>query len=588
MTTGSGIENMPAVGKKASGRYKYVRQEKAGGATFTPNGLAGFVARQIAANINKPKDSPLRVIDPAVGEGVLLVRLLRELVSQGFRRIELHGFDTNSESLRIAKAALEEEFPFVAIRFRTADFLEFASESASKGRSLFAAGSPDRFDVAIANPPYVRTQIIGAAHAQRLASHFGLSGRVDLYYAFMLGMIEVLDDTGVAGIIVSNRFMTTKSGAAVRKVLRESVCVKHVWDLGDTKLFDAAILPAVLLIEKGRGRSGEKPGFTSIYETEGGANAEAPDAIAALDGSGTVATGDGRRFRVVHGALDIRCRLDDVWRVATDDGDAWLGTVASHTSRTFGDIGSIRVGIKTCADDVFIRREWGSMPEYERPELVQPLITHHIGRKFRADCTKGLRWVLYPHVMENGHRLAADLSRYPRTASYLERHRSILESRSYVVEAGRRWYEVWVPQNPGIWRLPKLVFRDICNTPTFWIDLEGCVVNGDCYWLALNSGQDADLLWLAAAVGNSSFIEAFYDHRFHNKLYAGRRRFMTQYVERFPLPDPSRRESLKMVSLAKRIYDLAPSGAAELEAELDSLVWEAFGCQSKKPAGNGI
>jgi hypothetical protein len=568
---------MAAGEKNVSGRYKYVPQEKAGGATFTPNGLAGFVARQIVANIDKCKDTALRVIDPAVGEGVLLVRLLDELVSQGFRRIEVHGFDTNSGSLRVAKAALEEQFPFVAIRFRTGDFLEFAGESATKGRSLFDAGSPERFDVVIANPPYVRTQIMGAAHAQRLASHFGLSGRVDLYYAFILGMIEVLEDSGVAGIIVSNRFMTTKSGWAVRKVLRESVCIKHVWDLGDTKLFDAAVLPAVLLIEKGRGRAGDKPGFTSIYETESSANGEVPDVIAALDESGTVAIGDGRRFRVVHGTLDLKCGLDDVWRVATDHGDMWLGTVASHTWRTFGDIGSIRVGIKTCADDVFIRREWDSMPEYERPELLQPLITHHVGRKFRADCTKGLRWVLYPHVVENGQRVAADLSRYPRTASYLGRHRAALEGRSYVIEAGRRWYEIWVPQNPAAWGLPKLVFRDICDSPTFWMDLEGSVVNGDCYWLALNPGQSTDLLWLAAAVANSSFIEAFYDHRFHNKLYAGRRRFMTQYVERFPLPDPSRRESLKMVNLAKRIYDLMPSGAGGLESELDPLVWQAFG-----------
>jgi len=48
------------------------------------------------------------------------------------------------------------------------------------------------------------------------------------------------------------------------------------------------------------------------------------------------------------------------------------------------------------------------------------------------------------------------------------------------------------------------------------------------------------------AVANSTFAEAFYDYRFHNKLYAGRRRYITQYVKEFPLPDPN-------TSLAKQI-----------------------------------
>jgi hypothetical protein len=572
---------MAVAGKEVSGRYKYVREEKAGGATFTPNGLASFVARQIVASLSGSKSKMLRVIDPAVGEGALLLSLLDELVSHGFRNLEIHGFDTNPESLSVAKRALEARFPFLAIRFRVGDFLEFAGQSAGGERSLFAVGPAERFDVVIANPPYVRTQIMGASHAQRLASHFGLSGRVDLYYAFILGIIEVLEENGVAGVIVSNRFMTTKSGAAVRKVLRESVCIRHVWDLGDTKLFEAAVLPAVLVMTKGRpvGENGN-PDFTSIYETEASADSEAGDVIAALSKSGSVAIEDGRRFRVIHGRLDLKNESDQVWRVATDNGDSWLRTIESHTWRRFGDIGSIRVGIKTCADKVFIKRDcdWDRVPECERPELIRPLTTHHVGRRFKADATKGLRWVVYPHTIDEGQRDAADLSRYPRTAAYLESHRPTLESRSYVIEAGRRWYEIWVPQDPGAWSLPKLVFRDICEVPTFWVDLDGSVVNGDCYWLALNPASDTDLLWLAVAVANSSFIEAFYDHRFHNKLYAGRRRFMTQYVEQFPLPDPSREESGKLVDLAKRIYDLTPSAlTGDLESQLDSLVWQAFG-----------
>jgi hypothetical protein len=157
----------------------------------------------------------------------------------------------------------------------------------------------------------------------------------------------------------------------------------------------------------------------------------------------------------------------------------------------------------------------------------------------------------------DGKRCAVNLDRYPNTKAYLERHRERLEKRSYVIEAGRQWYEIWVPQDPLAWRFPKLVFRDIARKPVFWIDEEGSIVNGDCYWMTCEEPANVDLLWLAAAVGNSTFIEAFYDHRFPNKLYAGRRRFITQYVEEFPLPAPDGDIGGAIIKAAKAAYAAA-------------------------------
>jgi hypothetical protein len=62
--------------------------------------------------------------------------------------------------------------------------------------------------------------------------------------------VEALKPNGIVGIIVSNRFMTTKSGAAVREDILKNFDVQHIWDLGDTKIFAAAVLPAVLLLKK--------------------------------------------------------------------------------------------------------------------------------------------------------------------------------------------------------------------------------------------------------------------------------------------------------------------------------------------------
>jgi len=573
----------------AASRYDGVTEEKSGGVTYTPRILADFVASKIVEAFDRfPAARPLRVLDPGVGDGELLLSLLRQIAERPELNIKVHGFETDEKALNIASGRLRQSFPNIEVDLKPENFLEFVLEhfGADGNRSLFSPPVPDTYNLIIANPPYVRTQIMGGAQAQLLAKQFGLSGRVDLYYAFILGMAQVLEPEGVAGMIVSNRFMTTRSGAPVRKALFDRFNIRHVWDLGDTKLFDAAVLPAVLLVEGKNNRKLETPTFTSIYESSEPANAVATDPITALAGEGVVATADGRHFRVQHGKLDTSGTSDGVWRITTTTVDAWLATVEAHTWGTFSDLGNIRVGVKTCSDKVFIRSDWQDMPETTRPELLKPLTTHHIARRFKPLTLSQPREILYPHEVVQGRRRAVNLTQYPRSHAYLESHRPALESRKYVIEAGREWYEIWVPQNPSAWSLPKLVFRDIAKEPTFWIDLDGSVVNGDCYWLVCHDPAQTDLLWLAAAVGNSTFIECFYDHRFHNKLYAGRRRFITQYVEKFPLPDPQSSLGKAVIATAKRIYKCISSPESDrLQKKLDAMVWEVFGLVVEEVSG---
>ena len=557
-------------------RYKIVAEKKAAGATYTPKNLADFVAQQISQTARHfPADRPLRILDPAIGDGELLLSLLDRLRSD----VEVYGFETDKKALEIATARIKSQFANVALHFELDNFLEFVLKhfGGSVNGNLFRSSVPAAYDLIIANPPYVRTQILGAFAAQRVARQFGLTGRVDLYHAFILGMARVLEPKGIAGIIVSNRFMTTKSGASVRKALLERFNLRHIWDLGDTKLFDAAVLPAVLLVEGKNGDRLETSAFTSIYQTMESAHGYVTDPIDALGEEGLVEIADGRCFRVQHGTLDTRGTPDGVWRIATETADAWLETVEAHTWGTFRDIGKIRVGVKTCADKVFIHCDWHDMSTGECPEFLHPVSTHHIARRYRPLKLDHPKQILYPHEVVGGRRQAIDLSLFPHSRAYLERHRAVLERRKYVIEAGRKWYEIWVPQDPASWEQTKLVFRDIAEKPTFWIDQNGTVVNGDCYWLTCQKPGQEDLLWLAAAVGNSTFIERFYDICFHNKLYAGRRRFITQYVEKFPLPDPQGTLGKLIITKAKQAYEYTPSPKSDqLQKELDTMVWEAL------------
>lgn len=569
-------------------RYGEVHQEKTTGATYTPQNLATFVAKQVIGALELERQSKLRVLDPAIGDGALLKALLRELPPNLHKKFEIIGYDIDSVAVDVAKQALTREFPHIYFHIEQRDFLQEVLDN-HKNEDLFSGGkNQEKFHVVIANPPYVRTQILGAEQAQKLARNFGLSGRIDLSYPFLVGISDVLVDGGIVGVITSNRFMTTKAGRAIRETLLQRFNILQIWDLGDTKLFDAAVLPAVTLAKR-QSRLGDIPDhqilFSAIYETDETTERIVADPLAALFESADAVVGipDGRRFHIRHGQL-ASSDPAEVWRISNQLTDQWLEKVRAHTWRTFGQIGKIRVGVKSTADKIFIRNDWNSLPG-GRPELLRPLITRQQARKFRplGSIETDRKEILYPHEVTESGRAAVELNQYPKSAAYLEQHRGQLESRKYLIDAGRRWYELWVPQDPNAWSFPKLVFPDISEKPVFWIDTEGGVVNGECYWLRCADEENSDLIWLALAIANSSFIETFYDHSFNNKLYAGRRRFITQYVEQFPLPDPMKVEVKRLIELTKQIYSTLQSGDADDSiAELDREVWSVFGLAFKE------
>ncbi|MBE0471501.1 MAG: N-6 DNA methylase [Methyloprofundus sp.] len=570
-------------------RYTDVDQQKSDGATYTPKTLAEFVAHQIVSVFELPPKGEIRILDPACGDGALLDALVNNLPSSIMKRLVVRGFDTDLGAIKIATSTLLSKYPDLNLQLEQKDFLHYVLNLQGSGDLFSMNKAIESFNLVIANPPYVRTQIMGSEQAQKLAQSFNLSGRVDLYYPFILGISKILDKNGIAGVITSNRFMTTKSGQDVRREVLSRFKLLSIWDLGDTKLFDAAVLPSVF-IASGNACSTlsvDQVKFSSIYETKDSPNTKSSDALKALEEENDTVTEipDGRFFRIRRGTLANGDTPEGVWRIANKRTDKWLATVEENTWDTFSRIGKIRVGVKSTADKVFIRSDWDDLPT-GKPELLKPLITRKCAQRFRALVPanpKHRKEILYPHVATRSGRSAVDLSLYPNSVRYLEQHRQKLESRKYLIDSGRNWYELWVPQDPAAWPQPKLVFPDISEKPIFWMDTSGGVVNGECYWLQCKNKDEQDLMWLALAVANSSFIEAFYDHRFNNKLYAGKRRFITQYVELFPLPKPDSPMGIEIIKLTKEIHNKTPSSEAEkLGLELEELIWKAFGLNSKE------
>jgi tRNA1(Val) A37 N6-methylase TrmN6 len=558
---------------------------KANGIHYTPPDLAQFLAEVVVHRLSFGVRS-LEILDPACGDGALLLAIAQAVPSRLRRRLTLCGYETDADALRQASDLLAGAGVADVVLERR-DFLaiEGINIGRHRGQRSLLDEPPSaplrQFDAVIANPPYVRTQVLGAATSQKLARRFRLTGRVDLYHAFTKAMANVLKPGGTLGLLTSNRFLTVRSGASLRRLLRTEFSLEAIYDLGDTKLFAAAVLPVIVVARKQRA-SGTPCVFDRVYEYRPNGERAAPgrtcarvlDAVRDPNVKGLVCTEKGT-FNIERGVLEAT-DYDEAWSLSTPDYQEWLDRVEKQRGSSFDDVANVRVGIKTTADEVFIRDDWESLPSGLQPEaeLLRPLITHVETERWIPARPK--RTVLYTHTVENGRRAAIRLKDYPRAGAYLESHRERLAGRNYVVEAGRQWYEIWVPHNPVDWARPKIASADISEGPRFCFDSSGAIVNGDCYWMTLRPGADPDWLLLLLAVANSSFVTRYYDIAFHNKLYAGRRRFMTQYVKKFPLPrleSPAARKAVQVVR--KIIAGKMPD--KRCEQEVDQLVWESFG-----------
>ena len=478
-----------------------------------------------------------------------MVALTVALLAAGYSgdQIIVCGFDQDKAAVDAARVRIGE-LNVQRSEIQVANFLETFEQL-------------EGYDCIISNPPYVRTQVIGGPQAQRMAKHFGLKGRIDLYQIFAAAIMRCLSPGAAVGLLTSNRFLTVKAGASMRKILRQHLRLNQIFDLGDSQLFEAAVLPVIFtgmkLHPDAAVDKAKQTEFCRIYrcDSQDVGSGCLLDLIEQTTQTGSVATQQGN-FDVQRGFLTG----DDVWQLTNAQSKRWFKRIKKRQRYRFSDVAEIKVGIKTTADKVFIGDDWP-----EAMELLQPLLTHHVADRWR--CKTPTKQVLYPYDLDTQKRKPVDLVDYPIAAKYLQSNKAHLSNRKYLIQAGRKWFEIWVAQQPSQWQRPKIVWPDISEHPKFFLDDSGAVVNGDCYWLTLREGFAEDWLFLILAVANSEIATQYYDLVFCNKLYARRRRFMTQYVADFPLPDLMDELAQQIVQQAKKL-----TSGCEDDGSVDALV----------------
>jgi hypothetical protein len=127
-------------------------------------------------------------------------------------------------------------------------------------------------------------------------------------------------------------------------------------------------------------------------------------------------------------------------------------------------------------------------------------------------------WISASEVLEgtvswHGRRVVAingkdgrlvELSRYPKLAARLERHRTDLEQRS-IVANGAKWYRAIDRVRADDWRRPKLLVPEMAQVPRVALDLTGGIPSHGVYAIF---AKDDDVLPLLSKLSNGGLARA--------------------------------------------------------------------------------
>ena len=513
-------------------------------ATFTPKALSDFVSNEIFKFYEK-NWKKLDILDPACGDWSLLKSIWNNLEKNRGCHFDLTGYDINDEYLSNAKKELSNFNSF----FENRNFIDSNFER-------------KKFDIIIANPPYVRTQLIWKERSQHLSKKYWLDWKIDLAYAFVAEMVEHIKDWWIIWIILSNKFIYNKTWKTLRNIILKEFEVLNVVDFWDTKLFDASVLPCVLILRKWNSTC--KPIFTKIYETEIHQTKTLTDRSIfdiAWDIDEYTTEWDNKYYLVQNWKLQTS---KDTWLLVTKNDQKIIDLMHINSHKLIWDLADVKVGVKTTADSVFImNKESAKKYNFEQP-YTYDLIQNNDLKKYNIWESKST--ILYPYNKDN---TIIDLNNFKNLKKYFFSHKKRLSSRSYVIEAGRKWFEIRVPHKLKKFRKNKIVFPDISTEIKAGIDKKWRIVNWNCYWLPIEDRYIYFVLWIL----NSQIINWYYDVMFNNRLYAWRKRYMTQYIKKIPIP----LNCVKFWEISDIAKDLTEKFDMKKYEELESKIRQAYG-----------
>lgn len=557
-------------------------ERKLTGSYYTPSYVVDFIAKStleplIAGKTNK-EILKLRIVDPAMGSAHFLIGVIRYLEdvilenvnagdesvqdseSLGVRWLILHncifGADINPLAVELAKFSL---WIYSAERSQNLEPLSdqlFCIDSLLEEKRWATFRKSGGFDAVVGNPPYVRQEHL-KQHKETFQSKFAVyHGMTDLYAYFIEQGISILSPAGRFGMIVSNKWFRTDSGAPLRAWLKEQGLTLIV-DFGDLPVFKGiAAYPCIVIVDKSAKRK--------TFEFAGMKTLEFKSLEAAVDKA---------KFPLAVTSLE-----DSGWTFS-DPKEAKLAKKLEVGSTSLADYidGTEFYGIKTgCGDAFVVDKETADQLIKADPKCREIIKPFAFGREIQPYAQiKPKKFVL---LMLRG----IDLKKYPSVEKHLDKFKERLMPKP------KDWKgEEWKGRKPGTYKWyelqdavdyiddfkkPKIMFLKFQVRPAFTLDTAGTLGNDAVWSIAL---EDYFLLaFLNSKVGWYLISRACTQIR-------GGYQLIFKYLGKVPVKSASTADEKKLAkeieSKAKLASKAAPEKQVAIRAEIDGLLFRYYG-----------
>lgn len=489
---------------------------EARGAVYTRGEVVEFMLDLVGYTLDRPLHC-LRLLEPSFGSGEFLLAAVRRLMtavrSAAFegdladciRAVELHRgtFEATRLKLHACLAGFN---------------LEAAECSRLSSAWLVCADFllsplPERFDVVVGNPPYVRQELIPSALlAQYRRRYSTLYDRADLYVPFIERSLDLLADRGQLAFICADRWTKNQYGRLLRAKVAEGFHLRACVDMTGTPAFDTDVIayPAITLIENA------PPGTTLV--------AARPDLKTATLAPLARALRQSQPRSELGISLVERVGTGDApWVLGSSDRRALLRRLEAQFP-ALEDAGcKVGIGVATGADKAFI----GPMETLDvEPSRKLPLVT-------TKDITSGVvRWrglgVVNP--FEDDGRLA-DLTRYPRLRAHLDQHHDLIARRHVAQKSPAAWYRTIDRITPSLAARPKLLIPDIKGSAHVVFEEGWLYPHHNLYFVVSEEWELRALQAVLLSCVTRQFITAY-----STPMHGGFLRYQAQYLRRIRLP----------------------------------------------------
>lgn len=531
---------------------------------------------------------------------VAIMSLYLKSLEEGTDSSQLEMFKKNSilpemsSNIRCGNSLITREQLFANNMFGDDDIAPFDWNDESKGFGRVFKEN-NGFDCIVGNPPYIRIQELQKwaekeAELYKKLYKSGEYGNFDIYLLFIEKSFSLLNDNGLFGMILPNKFFMADYGENIRGLIKDNVC--QIVNFGDQQVFEnATTYTNLLFLSKQKQKSFKYSKVINLSNHQENLNNIIITETSYKDES------------IEIGIVENNTLTESPWQFSFGEDKEYFEKLLKIPT-TLNDItDKILVGLQTSADPIYIlefreetkktlklySKELDAIVEIEK-NILKPLLK---GKEIRRYSTPDvLYWLIFPYIIDNNKPILIDKktmeSNYPLCWDYLNSNKSRLLKRADLDK--NLWWEYPYPKNLDLFSKSKLITQVLASRASYTADLQGnyyFVGGGNAGGYGVKLKEEHEHLYhYVLGILNSSPIDKYLQHistQFRGGFYSYAKRF----IELLPIYVPDKNNSTKyekcmqIDKMVKQILEFKKveskiSDAEFLEKKIDDLVEEIY------------